>query len=355
MNDTKKADERVEGYVDEVGQALIGLDSEERGALLEDVREHAAAILSDEPGVDLFERLGSPRAFAQELLDSAGISATNRSARPSWRTRYGHAKTSRLGGLLARAGTEFTPAWAALRGVAAVWLITRLLGDEPAQQMPLLLVIGAVAGWMLSGRYREVVRRGTTGRLVGYAANSATAVVGLVLLFSWMNSFAPQEYNEAPAITGIAFNGDTVSAIQAFGPDGKPIPVALFDQNGSMISMEFTRFGTLTCTDELMVVPVPYLNSAGQPVANTFPARGVCVNAQNVVVGDATAETNGASVQKWNTSGLPASGQSILIDESGSYAGLTVGAPMATPSRSGSAAAKPLISLPTPSVDPSKK
>lgn len=351
MNDTQIVDQRVEDYVDEVSRALSGLDTDDRAALLEDVREHATAVLTDEPGIDLTQRLGSPRAFAHELLESAGISPLNRRQRRDWRARYERAKASRLGRVLVRASTDFAPAWAALRGIAATWLVIRLIGDERAEQMPLLLIAGGVAGWMLSARYQSFVRRGVAGRVLGYAANIATAIVGVLLLFSWVGSVAPSSVDSGPAdpagYNSITQNGNPNFGIQAFGPDGKPTPVALFDQDGVPLDTGGMAADNLSCAENLTAVPVPYLNSAGQPITNAYPARGVCVSAENVVVGAATAVTNGAPVQTWTASSLPASGQTILVDNNGAYAGLAADGATATPTPSGSPA--------MPSASPSAK
>jgi hypothetical protein len=105
-------------------------------------------------------------------------------------------------------------------------------------------------------------------------------------------------------------------------------------------------------------VSVPYLNAAGQPIPNAYPARGVCVNGDNIVVSSATPVTNGATVQSWTTNGIPQVGTAIIVDDNGSYAGLTsptTPAPSlsaATPSPSGSA--KPTGSLVTPSASASR-
>ena len=69
-------------------------------------------------------------------------------------------------------------------------------------------------------------------------------------------------------------------------------------------------------------------------MTNAYPARGVCLTPDNVVVGAASVTTNSAPVQTWTATSLPAVGQTILVDENGAYAG--VAASEATPSPSGS-------------------
>lgn len=328
MNDTQIVDKRVEDYVAELSRALSGWDTEDRAAVLDDVREHATAILTEEPEADLTQRLGTPRAFADELTESAGIAAPRHPRRQTWRNRYRRAKASRLGVVLSRARVDFAPAWAALRGVAVMWIAIGLLGSGQAERPPLLLIIGGAAGWLTSERYQALVSRGTPWRLLGYAADLATAVVGIALLSAGLGGVAQgsAEAEPTPAIGGLTQNGTPVTGIQAFGPDGKPVPVALFDQDGTPLDTG-TQLGTiaLTCPPDLIAVAIPYLTGSGQPLTNAYPERGVCVNADNVVVGPATRSTAGTPVQTWSPDGLPAAGQTVLLDADGAYAGLVAG------------------------------
>lgn len=348
MSDTRIMDQRVEDYVDQVDHCLAGVDAEERAALLEDVREHASVLLADEPTVDLNARLGSPEVFARDMLDAAGLQAMPTRQLSNWRERADVLKASPLGRLVARAFVDFAPVWAALRGVAAVWIAAQLLhADQTDSRLPWLLVAGGVVGWLLAGSFDRFGRSGRGGRLIRYAANLATFAVGMLLLAGWLGSFAPRS-NDTYIWPGLTLDGAPVMDIQAFGPDGKPSPVALFDQSGSPILTDGPRTENLTCAPGLTAVPVPYLSSSGQPISNAYPARGVCVDSSNVVVSEATPFTNGAPVQTWTPSALPTVGQTILINDEGTYLGISGGSPTATPSPSGSPSTTP--GLPSPSA-----
>jgi hypothetical protein len=165
-----------------------------------------------------------------------------------------------------------------------------------------------------------------------------------------MGSIAPASADTSSAdpagYSYVTQNGNPVTAIQAFGPDGQPAPVTLFDQDGAPLDTGGMGTDNLTCTGEQLVVPVPYLNSAGQPLTNAYPARGVCVTPDNVVVGAASVMTNGAPVQTWTATSLPAAGQTILVDENGVYAGLAASEVTPAPTPTGKALVTPSPSTP---------
>lgn len=347
MSHARIMDQRVEDYVDQVDRCLDGVDAEERAALLEDVREHASVLLADEPTIDLHERLGPPEAFARDMLDAAGLQAVPTRLHRTWRDRANALMASRVGRIAARAAVDFAPVWAALRGVAVVWIVAHVLNGDVDSLLPWLLIAGGVGGWLLTGSFARFSTAGLGGRLVRYAANLVTLAVGVILLAAWVSSFAPRS-DDTSIWPGLALDGSPVSGIQAFGPDGKPAPVALFDQSGSPITVDGDGTDNLTCAADLTVVPVPDLSSSGQQITNAYPARGVCVDESNVVVSEATPMTNGAPVQTWATSALPAVGQTILVNDEGAYIGVSGGSPTATPSASGTPSASPR--LPSPSA-----
>lgn len=357
MNATKVVEQQVEDYVDAVGRALDGLDADDREAILDDVREHAMSILADQPDVDLTQQLGSPQAFARELLESAGIPTRSRSRWRDWRSSCEQMTSSRVGRALVRARTDFAPAWAVLRGIAVTWLAIHLIGDGRTDVVPWLLAAGGVAGWLLSARYQTLVKRVTAGRLLRYAADILTTVVCVLLFSSWVGSLTPGSNDYTPVepvgAPGLTQNGSQVFGIQSFAPDGKPTLVALFDQDGAPIATGGMTADNLSCKGDLIPIAVPYLNGAGQPITNAYPARGVCVTNDDVVMGVASMDTHEAPVQAWTVSSLPAVGQRILIDN-GSYAGLdaTGGAGTASPGGSAVAPPPPAPGNPTPTLAP---
>jgi hypothetical protein len=352
VNDTQIINPAIEDYVTSVGRFLAGLDADERAALLEDVREHASSVLAEQPDIDLVDRLGSPQAYARDLLDGAGITAAATKPNTSLADRFAQLRSGRAGDLARRIRNDFSPLWAAARGVAAVWVVSRLFDGGPSIGLPILLSAGAVAGWLLDDAYTRVIRDGMFRRSLGWAVNIVTAFVVASLVLGWAGSFGPKDVPYVPL--GLTLDNAPVSGIQAFGPDGKPIPVSLFDAYGAPLIADGSGTENLTCPDPTTAVSVPYLNAAGQPIPNAHPARGVCVDGDNVVVADATPVTNGATVQTWTTNGIPQVGLAIVVDEDGSYAGIaspTAPAPSssaATPTPSGSA--KPTASLVAPSA-----
>ncbi len=68
-------------YLREVAPHLAALPAEERADLLEDLVQHLREIAA-EPGPPLAEQLGSPEAYAAELLASAGVIAQPRPRLP---------------------------------------------------------------------------------------------------------------------------------------------------------------------------------------------------------------------------------------------------------------------------------
>jgi hypothetical protein len=354
MSETRIIDERVEAYLEDVARALAVVDAEERAALLEDVREHAEATLADEPGVDLATRLGTPGEFARELLDAAGVPAGNRARRRSWRDTLAAARTSRLGGIWARARDDFGPAWAALRGVAVVWILAQLTNAQVGSLLPWLLLAGGVAGWLTTDRFAAVGQIGRAGRALRWATNALTLVVGAMLLWSWASSFVPR-YNQDVAYVspaGLSLDGSYVMGIQAFGSEGAPTTVTLFDQDGNPLTVEGNGSAALTCAQEdTYPVAVPYLSASGQPIANAYPARGVCVDGDNVVRDTAAPALNGAAVQTWTVAPLPSLGQTIITNDEGVYLGVAVGS--TTPTPTPSAPRGPEVT-PSPSSVPSK-
>ncbi|MFN8212144.1 MAG: hypothetical protein U0R27_00680 [Candidatus Nanopelagicales bacterium] len=354
MSETRIIDERAEAYIEDVARALAGVDAEERAALLEDVREHAEATLADDPTVDLALRLGAPVEFARDLLDAAGVPTEGRTRGRSWRDVLAAARASRLGGICARARDDFGPAWAALRGVAVIWILAQLMNVQLGSLLPWLLLAGGVAGWLTADRFAAVGRVGRSGRALRWAMNALTLVVGATLLWSWASSFVPrhgQDVAYAPP-AGLSLDGSYVMGIQAFGPEGAPTTVTLFDQDGNPLTVEGNGSGALTCAQEdTYPIAVPYLSASGQPIANAYPARGVCVDGGNVVSGPAAAALSGAAVQIWTVAPLPSPGQTIITNDEGVYLGVAAGS--TTPAPTPSAPSGPEVA-PSPSAAPTK-
>jgi hypothetical protein len=211
-----------------------------------------------------------------------------------------------------------------------LWLVVQPMRHQWGFSTRSLLVIGGLIGWLLWSRYRDLTQHNWLGRTVGIALNLATAAVIFNFVTSPLLAWNWQPTGSASASpVGLAYNGTTVFDIQAFGPDAKPVAVALFDEGGNPLMGDPFSTVNLGCSSDLNVVAVPYLNAAGQAVSNVYPARGVCVDQDNVVRGEATQLYGEASVQPWTPPVLPQPGQKVVLDASGHFAAV-VGSPDAT-------------------------
>lgn len=132
-------------YVAAVEEALGPVDEEERGDLVEDLRAHIAALLAEErDDVDLGERLGTPEAYAAELLDSAGLARSSSERR--WARSWGQVGeqlraywSSPVTAWLA----QLAPAWWVARGYGAAVFLASVGGGRPlSAQVPVPLVLG---------------------------------------------------------------------------------------------------------------------------------------------------------------------------------------------------------------------
>jgi hypothetical protein len=334
MKQTEVLDPRVETYVEAVSRALGDIDPDEREAMLDDLRSHSAALVAEDPAVDLRARLGEPVDYARDLRDAAGLTRAEHGPGDRLRETWDRVADGGVGKAARRAWTDFAPAWSAARGVAVAWVLASWL-DRAHDHPIVVVVVGGLVGWLLADRFRRLGGNGTAGAVLRGALDVVAAVTLLLLLVSWTaspdSSVSPDAAQPSPA-PGLTLNGSSLANIQAFGPDGKPLPVALFDQDGTPLDIAPASSANLSCPDGLTPVPVPYLNSAGAPIANAFPARGVCVDGSDVVVQDAVPMTNGVAVQSWGTAPMPLRGQTITTDGAGVFAG-TVSTPAPSASR----------------------
>jgi hypothetical protein len=167
--------------------------------------------------------------------------------------------------------------------------------------------------------------------------NAFTLVVGATLLWSWASGFVPRFDQDVAYVppAGLSLDGSYVMGIQAFGPEGAPTTVTLFDQDGNPLTVDGNGSAALTCAQEdTYPVAVPYLSASGQPIANAYPARGVCVDGGNVVRGPAAPALNGAAVQTWTVAPLPSPGQTIITNDEGVYLGVAAGGTQPSPTPS---------------------
>ena len=266
-------------YLKEVAPYLAALPAEERADLLDDLAQHLREIAA-EPGPPLWERLGSPEAYAAELLASAGVAAEGRS-HPALLIRatafMERARATWIGQEVVRMWPFLRPAWWVLRAYLAVSLLAgegfpvpRLGGN------PFLGILGLLAAIPLSVRLgqRTLPR---AGRLAVFAGNVVLVLYGLSLLSRAESpevryvDYGPDPV-EAAAGRGclVTATGQRIINLYAYDTEGRLLdPVLLYDQNGQPIDNlcpEFDERGRRLSTE--------YRQDAnGAPVINAFPRR----------------------------------------------------------------------------------
>ncbi|BAL85983.1 hypothetical protein AMIS_7630 [Actinoplanes missouriensis 431] len=260
------AQDEIGGYVEEVRQALGGLPAATREELLEDLPEHLAEVLA-EGGGTLVERLGSPSAYAAELIASAGI-ATGVPGSPSspggrfrdLRDRAGEATRRadvRVGPLLGYAkASDFLillrPGWWVLRGYLAAMAFAYVFDDNSAplgllpriggsgSELVALLFLGAaVVGSIWLGRRGEPA--GRMPRLLFRAGTVALAIYAVV------GFFEADGYSRQSGSMDVNYVSqyDGVQDVFVYDGQGRLVQNAqLYDQWGNPI-----QFGEPGCID----------------------------------------------------------------------------------------------------------
>jgi hypothetical protein len=273
----------AERYLKDVAPHLAALPADERADLLEDLAQHLQEVAA-EPGPPLVERLGSPEAYAAELLASAGVTA---------RVQPGMPVLARAAAVLERirhswVGREavhlapvLRPAWWVARGYLAVSVLASLQGDgsaafplpELAQNgfVGLLAVIGAVALSVRLGQ-RPLPR---SGRLLLVAGNVVLALYGLSLLDdAGASQIQYVDYSRAPTAADrgclATVTGQPITNLYAYDAEGRLLDrVLLYDQDGQPLDNlcpELDARGRRLYTE--------YGRDAnGAPVINAFPRR----------------------------------------------------------------------------------
>ncbi len=276
----------AERYLKEVAPHLAALAPEERADLLEDLAQHLREIAA-EPGPPLNERLGSPEAYAAELLASAGVEAA-RHPEPPFLSRVSAvvdgARSSWIGQEAVRMWPFLRPAWWVVRAYLAVSLLSALErnGSYPGFPLPRLAgspalgLLGVVVAIPLSVRLgqRHLFR---SGRLAVIGANVVLALFAISLLgragtpeirYVDYSDQAPSRSADRGCLGTAA--GERITNLYAYDAQGRLLdPVLLYDQNGQPIDNlcpEFDDQGRRLATEYSQDVN-------GAPVINAFPRR----------------------------------------------------------------------------------
>jgi hypothetical protein len=274
----------AERYLKDLTPHLAGLPAEERADLLEDLAQHLHEIAA-EPGPPLAERLGSPEAYAAELLASAGVATDRRPPGPPLLARLAdladRAKRSWVGQEAVRLAPALRPAWWVARGYLAVSLLATLQGDgSSAVPLPelagntavgLLAMLAAVALSVRLGQ-RALPR---SGRLMLLAANAVLAVYAISVVTGpvptqiyYVESSRPPTAANRGCLANAS--GQPITNLYAYDTEGRLLdPVLLYDQDGQPIDNlcpEVDSRGRRLFTEYSRDVN-------GAPVVNAFPRR----------------------------------------------------------------------------------
>jgi hypothetical protein len=275
----------AERYLKAVTPFLAGLPAEERADLLDDLAQHLREIAA-EPGPPLAERLGSPEAYAAELLASAGVATERRRPLgPPLLARVTalaqRAQRSWLAQEAVRLSPVLKPAWWVARAYLAVSLLAALQPTDaerfPIPELgghPIVGLLAVHAAMPLSVRLGQRALA-PSGRLLVVGANAVLFVYAISLLTTprptdirWVEVTQPPTAANRGCLANAS--GQPITNLYAYDTEGRLLdPVLLYDQDGHPIDnlcpevdwrgrRLFTEYGR---------------DVNGAPVINAFPRR----------------------------------------------------------------------------------
>lgn len=280
----------VTSYVDEVAAHLASLpwlSETDRAELLDDLAQHLSEVAAEEAS-PLAERLGPPKAYAEELVAAAGLEPPAATAERLGPFRLGVAAAAgwdRLQRMVAEAG-DLRPAWWVLRGYLAASLVGAVTGGghdgggHPGFPIPAVFGSRVVGVLAIAAAVRVSVRWGQQGRpanrWVRRAAASGLAVYGLVLIVSvgdghtdvrWVDSGTPI-VNPRCLVNGA---GQVIENLYPYDAQGRLLDqVLLYDQTGRPLDNLCPR----DYDDQGRPIDTEYgQDENGAPVVNVFPRR----------------------------------------------------------------------------------
>jgi hypothetical protein len=252
----------VTSYLEAVRAELADLPVEEQDELVADLE--AQLLESDEPPNR------SPRAFADELREAAGLNPAGPAAEPttSFLDSLRRWLASERGVRLRATARELEPVWWAVRGVVAAGLLVFATGWEWTigldGALALAIAVACVSIW-LGLRARRTGSGRRVWRLVDLALLVAlvpTASVSMDVLDSRGYVVA---YDAAGEQVGLVLDGAHVQNVYAYDREGEPLfDVRLYDQDGRPVDL-FPDSG-----DPSRRVPV---DAQGNQLFNAFPLR----------------------------------------------------------------------------------
>lgn len=258
MNST--AQDQIGDYVAGVRAALVGLPDSTREELLEDLPEHLAEVLVEDQGT-LVDRLGTPEAYAAELLATAGfVGGFPDPPRRGPRLPIDEARDNvlqvlrllddRIGPVIGyKRASEFLvllrPAWWVLRGYLVAMMIAYLFGDNGgdlgllprlggSEVVALILLGVCVVGSILLGR-----RAGSLAKWPRYALWSGTALLALFAIGGFLDTDSDARHPGYSDVSSYDTNPfSNVQDVYVYDGQGRLVTDArLFDQDGSPIQL----------------------------------------------------------------------------------------------------------------------
>ena len=239
--------------------------------------------------------LGDPVAYAAELRAAAGLDPRGRRSRPSELDAAAKAAIAELraeaAGFVsrhpvARGVVEFfvslRPVWWVLRG----WVVFALLNAPtmslvPQNEIHWIPLIGLIVVSVQWGRGRWLPWRWMRAAVV--VVSIVSLLVLPVVVASTARITSPDQYYAEPISDGIMLDGQQVTNIFAYGPDGTALSdVRLFDQYGNTLAVVPESWNVEYNYDYSTgedVITVPSNEVAGTTGWNVYPLATVAQSA----------------------------------------------------------------------------
>ncbi len=281
--------EEVTRYLDRVRALLVDLPADEREELLDDLAAHLREVAAetDEP---LEQALGTPAAFAAELLASSGHADAARRRRPWPRVRgldrgrrhWGRQQTTAAERWVRALLPELVPGWWVLRGYLAVMLLSEITNDRSgsfpvpgiagSHILGLVAVSGAIFASVQLGRRNAGRRR----PLWVWGLDAVVALGALSTLLALGANADGYVYFDDVHQTGTGAlthpDGTPITNLYAYDADGRLLDgVLVYDQDGTPVVVAEDDGATLS-SDEGLPIETDYrLDVNGAEVRNAYP------------------------------------------------------------------------------------
>jgi hypothetical protein len=229
-------------YLDAVRDRLKGLPIEEADELVTDLEQHLAELVAEDAG-PLSDRLGSPQEYATELAASAGWPTSQARSSVSL-TKVFSAWNARMAssGVLrwwSQHWPDYRPGWWIGRALLIGFILAAVNGSgRPAH---LLWIAPLALASVAAGRSGATSQGWRSVSLLMTLAAIFAVIVGLMNDVRVMPERAIYTYYEYNPQGMVGPNG-IVDYVYAYGTEGQPVDVFLYDQNGSPLETGWTRY-----------------------------------------------------------------------------------------------------------------